>query len=91
MLLTGLLLEARAAYLDPLDLVDENDATLSSGSVAFGNQDQLSDQGLHVIADVPGFGQAGGVTDNQRDVEIGSQRLDQVVFAAPAPLPSQKM
>ena len=38
--------------------------------------------GLHVIADVTGFGQAGGVTDGEGDVQVGSQGLDQMGLPA---------
>ena len=36
---------------------------------------------LHIIADVPRLGQTRGIADDQRDVQIGSQGLDQMGLA----------
>ena len=77
-------LEARPARLDLVDLVDVDDALLGGTEVAIGCLDQPGQQGLHVIADVPGFGQAGGVTDGEGDVEVDSQGLrTRWVFPSP--------
>ena len=35
-------------------------------------------QALNVVADVPGLGEAGRVTDDEGDVEVGSQAADEV-------------
>ena len=68
-------LEPRTARLDLVDLVDEDDALLGGTEVAIGCLDQPGEQALHVLADVPGFGQAGRITDGEGDVEVGSQGL----------------
>ena len=72
-----------ATPLDLVDLVDVDDATLSSVHVTFGSQDQPGQQALNVIADVPSFRQTRGISDNQRDVQIGSQGLDQMGLPEP--------
>ena len=61
--------------MDLVDLVDVDDALLGRTKVAIGCLDQPGQQALNVLADVPGFGQAGGITDGEGDVEVGSQGL----------------
>ena len=51
---------------------------LGRTEVAVGGLDQPGEQALHVLADVPGFGQAGRIADDQRDIQVGSQTADEV-------------
>ena len=70
--------EARATPLNLVDLIDVDDATLSNLDVTFGCLDQLRQQGFHIISNIACLGQTRGISDDQRDVQIGSQGLDQV-------------
>ena len=70
-------LEARPASLDLVNLVDVDDALLGGTEVAFGCLDQPGQQALHVIADVPGFRQARGITDGERDVQVARKDCEQ--------------
>ena len=65
---------------DLVDLVDVDDPGLGLLDVVVGGLDQLQEDVLDVLADVPGLGQRGGVGDRERDVQdlgegLGEQRL----------------
>ena len=77
------ILVARTTPLDLVYLVDENDALLGIIEIAVGCQDQPGKKGLHVISDVPGFGQAGRIADDQGDVEITCQASTRWVLPLP--------
>ena len=65
---------------DLVDLVDVDDPRLRLFDVVVGGLDQLQKDVLDVLADVPGLGQRGRVSDREGDVEdprqgLGEQRL----------------
>ena len=65
---------------DLVDLVDVDDAALGPLDVVVGGLQQAQDDVLHVLADVAGLGQRGGVGDGEGHVEhlgegLGEQRL----------------
>src|SRR3954467_11110762 len=68
---------------DLVDLVDVDDALLRPLDVVVGGLQEVDDDVLHVRADVPGLGQAGGVGDGEGNVEDARQRLRQQRLAAP--------
>ena len=62
---------------DLVDFVNVDDAGLRARHVAIGGLQQLEDDVLHVLADVAGFGQSGGVHDGEGNVEHLGQGLRQ--------------
>ena len=60
---------------DLVDLVDVDDAALRLLDVVIAVLQQLLDDVLDVLADVPGLGQRGGVGDHERHVQQARQRL----------------
>ena len=65
---------------DLVDLVDVDDSRFGLLDVVVGGLDQLQEDVLDVLADIPGLGQRGRVGDRERDVEdpgqgLGEQRL----------------
>src|ERR1019366_6686244 len=60
---------------DLVDLVDVDDALLALLHVAIGRLEELEDDVLHVLADVPGFGQSGGIDNGERYIEDLGQGL----------------
>src|SRR5262245_9259081 len=60
---------------DFIDLVDVHDAALGALDVVVGRLQQSKDDVLDVLADVPGFGQRGGVGDRERHAQHLRQRL----------------
>ena len=67
---------------DLVDLVDVDDPRLGLLDVVVGRLDQLEEDVLHVLADVAGLRQRGGVGDRERDVEDLGQRLGEQRLAA---------
>lgn len=67
---------------DLVDLVDVDDAGLGTLHVVVGGLNQLEENVLHILADIPGFGQRGGICDRERHVEHLRERLRQVGLAA---------
>jgi hypothetical protein len=67
---------------DLVHLVDVDDPGLRLLDVVVGGLDQLEQDVLHILADVAGLGQRGGVGDGERDVEDLGQRLGQQRLAA---------
>ena len=62
---------------DLVDLVDVDDAALALGDVEVAGLEQPHEDVLHVLADVAGFGERGGVGDRERHVENARERLRQ--------------
>ena len=60
---------------DLVDLVDVDDAALALGDVEVAGLQQPHQDVLHVLADVAGFGERGGVGDGEGHVEDAGQRL----------------
>ena len=60
-----------------VDLVDIDDAALRALDIVVGRLQQLEDDVLHVLADVAGFGERGGVGHGEGHVEDARQRLRQ--------------
>src|SRR3954454_352963 len=60
---------------DLVDLVDVDDAGLGLLDVVVGGLDQLKQDVLDVLADVPGLGEGGGVRDRERDVQHAGECL----------------
>ena len=54
---------------DLIDFVDINDALLALLDIAVGRLEQLEDDVLDILADVPGLGQGGGVHNREGNVE----------------------
>src|SRR6266508_500302 len=67
---------------DLVDLVDVDDAGLGLLDVVVGGLDQLQQDVLDVLTDVPRLGQGSGVGDRERDVEHPGERLREVGLAA---------
>ena len=67
---------------DLVDLVDIDDAALRLLDIIVGCLEQLEDDILHVLADIAGFGQRGGVSHGEGHVERLGQRLRQQRLAA---------
>ena len=67
---------------DLVDLVDVDDPGLGLLDVEVGGLDQLQQDVLDVLADVPGLGQRGRVGDRERHVQDPRQRLCQQRLAA---------
>jgi hypothetical protein len=67
---------------DLVDLVDVDDPGLGLLDVVVGRLDQLEQDVLDILADIPGLGQRGGVGDRERDVQHPGERLGQVSLAA---------
>ena len=63
---------------DLVDLVDVDDAALGALDVEVGGLDQVEQDVLHVLADVAGLGERGGVGDGEGHIEDLGQRLRQV-------------
>ena len=63
---------------DLVDLVDVDDALLSALDVAVGGLDELEEDVLHVLADIPRLGQSRGIDDGEGDVEEAGQGSGQV-------------
>ena len=68
---------------DLVDLVDVDDAGLGALDVVVGGLDQLQQNVLDVLADVPGLGERRGVRDREGHVEHLGQRLREVRLTAP--------
>ena len=60
-----------------VDFVDVDDAALGALDIVVGRLQQLQDDVLHVLADIAGFGQRGGVGHGEGHVEDARQRLRQ--------------
>ena len=58
---------ALAGYL--IDLIDEDDTSLSLGDVVFGILQQTDEDGLHVFAYITGLGEGSSVGDSKRHFE----------------------
>ncbi len=58
-----------------VDFVDIDDAALGALDIVVGRLQQLEDDVLHVLADIAGFGQGGGVRHRERHVEDARERL----------------
>jgi hypothetical protein len=67
---------------DLVDLVDVDDPGLGLLDVEVGGLDQLEQDVLDVLADIPGLGQRRRVGDRKRNVEDARQRLGQQRLAA---------
>ena len=67
---------------DLVDLVDVDDPGLGLLHVEVGRLDQLQQDVLDVLTDVPGLGQRGGVGDRERHVQDPGERLGQQRLAA---------
>src|SRR5439155_2471415 len=67
---------------DLIDLVDVDDAALGRLDVEVSGVQQFQQQVLHVLADVAGLGQRGGVADGEGHVQDAGQRAGQEGFAA---------
>src|SRR5450830_16437 len=67
---------------DLVDLVDVDDAGLGALEVEVGGLDELEQDVLDVLADVPGLGEGGGVGDGERYVEDARKGLRQQRLAA---------
>ncbi len=59
---------------DLVDLVDVDDAALGACDVEIGGLEQAEDDVFHVLADVAGLGERGGIDDAERHVEHPGQR-----------------
>ena len=68
---------------DLVDLVDVDDPLLGPIDVVVGGLEQLEQDVLDVLAHVPGLGEAGGVGDGERDVELAGEGLGEEGLAAP--------
>ncbi len=66
---------------DLVDLVDVDDALLALLHIAIGRLEELEDDVLHVLADVPGFGQGGGIDDGKGNIQNLGQGLRHQGFA----------
>ena len=62
---------------DLVDLVDVDDAALALGDVELAGLEQPHQDVLHVLADVAGLGERGGVGDGEGNVEDAGERLGQ--------------
>src|SRR5215813_3109071 len=62
---------------DLVDLVDVDDAALGALDVVVSGLQQAQDDVLHVLADVPGLGQRGGVGDGEGHAQHLGERLGQ--------------
>ncbi len=67
---------------DLVDLVDVDDPGLGLLDVVVGGLDELEQDVLDVFADVPGFGERGGVGDRERHLQQARQRLREERLAA---------
>ena len=67
---------------DLVDLVDVDDARLGLLDVVVGGLDQLQQDVLDVLADIPGLRQGGRIGDRERHVQDPRQRLGQQRLAA---------
>src|SRR3974390_2109996 len=68
---------------DLVDLVDVNDSLLRLLHIAVGGLQQFQDDILHILANVPGFGQRRRVNDGERHVEHARKRLREERFPRP--------
>src|SRR5690625_1268220 len=64
-----------------VNLVNIDDATFSFGYIVIRRLNKLQQDVLHILADVASLGKRGRVSDNERHIELSSQRLGQVGFA----------
>ena len=71
-----------AGLADLVNLVDVDDAALSSFDVEVGGMQQLEQQVFDVFADVPGFGQSRGIADRKRNIEALGQGASEQRLAA---------
>ena len=60
---------------DLVDLVDVDDPLLSPIDVVVGGLEQLEEDVLHVLPDIAGLGETGGVGDGEWDVELAGEGL----------------
>ena len=58
-----------------VDLVDVDDAPLRRFAVAIGRLVEPEQDVLHILADIAGLGEGGGVDDGERDLELARQGL----------------
>jgi hypothetical protein len=68
---------------DLVDLVDVDDSGFCLLDVVVGGLDQLQEDVLDILADVPGLGQGCRVGDRERDVEDPGEGLGEQGLAAP--------
>ena len=66
---------------DLIDLVDEHDAALGAFDVHVGRLQEAQDDRFHVVADVAGFREGGGVGDRERHVEHARERAGEECLA----------
>ena len=59
---------------DLVDFIDVDDAALGAGDVEIRGLKQAQDDVFHILADVAGFGEGGGIDDAERHVEHAGQR-----------------
>ena len=62
---------------DLVDLVHVDNADLRALNIAIGGIDELEQDVLHILADVTGLGERGGVGDGKRHLEDARERLGQ--------------
>ena len=62
---------------DLVDLVDVDDSPFGPLNVVIRILEQLEDDVLHVLADIPGFGEGGGVHNGERNVQDARHGLRQ--------------
>src|SRR5690606_26431966 len=68
---------------DLVDLVDVDDTRLRLLDVVLALLQQLLDDVLHILADVPGFGQRRRIRDRERHVQQTRERFREQRFSAP--------
>ena len=66
---------------DLIDFVNVDDAVLGSAYVAIRSLEETLEHGFHIVAYIAGFGQGGGVGDDERHVHYAGQRLRKIGFA----------
>src|SRR5207237_112839 len=62
---------------DLVDFIDIDDAGLGTSYIAFGSLQQLEDDVLYVLADVPRFCERGSVHDGEGNIQHAGERLRQ--------------
>ena len=67
---------------DFVDLVNIDDAAFGARDIAVSRLNQTQQDILHILAHIAGFGEGGGVGDNQRHIQDARQGLRQQGFAA---------
>ncbi len=69
-------------FADLVDLVDVDDSALGGFQIVIRVLQKLQQNVLHVLADVAGLGERGGVADGERNVEDPGQGFGQQSFSA---------